>query len=169
MTVVQDEPLPGEFDRLYREQWRPMVRLAAGLVDGAAAEDIVQDAFTALHRRLAALRNPDAAAGYLRTSVVNAARSVLRRRQTARKHLRALHDIDAEPADAELMLSDDHRAVRLALAALPDRQREVLTLRYLTDCTDEQIAAALGLSRVGVRSASSRGLASLRTTLGAQL
>ncbi len=157
------------FERLYQEMWRPMVRLAAGLVDAAAAEDVVQDAFTALHGKIGDLRDPEAAAGYLRRSVVNCSRSVLRRRQTARKYLHALHDPDIEPADARLMLSDEHRAVREALAALPDRQREVLTMRYLLGSSDEEIAAATGVSPVGVRSASSRGLATLRSTLGARL
>jgi RNA polymerase sigma factor (sigma-70 family) len=146
-----------------------MIRLATGLVDAAAAEDVVQDAFAALYRRWAGIREPAAAAGYLRTSVVNGSRSVLRRRQTARKHLRVVAEETEEPADHTSVLSAEHAMVRQALAGLPERQREVLTLRYLADLGDADIAAATGLSLPGVRSASSRGLAALRTTLGGQL
>jgi RNA polymerase sigma factor (sigma-70 family) len=52
---------------------------------------------------------------------------------------------------------------------LPVRQREVLTLRYLAELSDAEIAIATGLSEGGVRSASSRALAALRTALGGQL
>ena len=42
-------------------------------------------------------------------------------------------------------------------------------MRYLLGSSDDEIAAATGVSPVGVRSASSRGLATLRSTLGARL
>ncbi len=62
---VRDDETAG-FDELYRRQWWPMVRLAAGLVDHTvAAEDVVQDAFAALHRRWDDLDDPAAAMGYL--------------------------------------------------------------------------------------------------------
>lgn len=58
-----------------------MVRLAVLLVDDrATAEDVVQDAFAALYKRHGEqLGEVDNALAYLRTAVVNAARSVLRR------------------------------------------------------------------------------------------
>src|SRR5437868_6387570 len=64
-----------------------LVRLALLLVDDLeTAEDVVQDAFAAVHRRWSAIAAPEAALGYLRTSVVNGSRSVLRRRRTVRAH-----------------------------------------------------------------------------------
>ncbi len=161
---------PMSFDELYQTQWWPMLRLATGLVDqAAAAEDVVQDAFAALYRKWDGIREPAAAVGYLRTSVVNGARSVLRRRMTSRKYLRVVGEETVEGADATVVLGAEHQQVRSALATLPDRQREVLTLRYLAELSDEDIAAATGLSLGGVRSASSRGLAALRSVLGGQL
>ena len=170
VTVDASEPVViPSFDQVYQQQWWPMLRLAVGLVDSrAAAEDVVQDAFAAMYRRWDAIA-PEARVGYLRTSVVNAARSALRRRMTARKHLRLVSEETAEPADHTTILSAEHELVRQAMAGLPDRQREVLTLRYIAELPDAEIAAATGLSAVGVRSASSRGLAALRTTLGSQL
>ena len=100
-------------------------------------------------------------------SVVNGSRSVLRRRIRARRHLQLVQDNEAAPpADEGLLLSDEYENVRRALATLPDRQREVLTLRYLLDLPDPEIAAATGLSLGGVRSSSSRGLAALRDAMG---
>jgi RNA polymerase sigma-70 factor (sigma-E family) len=158
------------FDELYQQLWWPMLRLATGLLgDRGAAEDVVQDAFAALYRHWSTLRDRRAAAGYLRTSVVNGSRSVQRRLITARKHDRGLRDEQEEAADHTTLLSADHDVLRRALAVLPERQREVLTLRYLAELSDADIAAATGLSQVGVRSASSRGLAALRSALGGQL
>jgi RNA polymerase sigma-70 factor (sigma-E family) len=161
---------PRTFDELYQQSWFPLLRLAVGLVDDRGiAEDVVQDAFAALYRRWDSIREPDAAIGYLRTSVVNNSRSVLRRRRTARKHLRVVVEETDEAADVSSLLVAEHEMVSAALALLPDRQREVLTLRYLTDLPDQAIAEATGLSLAGVRSASSRGLAALRTSLGGRL
>src|SRR5690349_19040128 len=82
----------------FRTHRLQMVRLALLLVDDReTAEDVVQDAFAALHRRWAAIAEPDASIGYLRTSVVNGARSVLRRRRTARGY--TWPDVDRSPGD----------------------------------------------------------------------
>jgi RNA polymerase sigma-70 factor (sigma-E family) len=160
----------GSFEELYQRLWWPMLRIATGLVDSVgAAEDVVQDAFAAQYRRWGSLRDPAAAVGYLRTAVVNNARSTLRRRGTARKYLRVVREETDEAADHTVLLSAEHDLVRQAMAGLPDRQREVLTLRYIAELSDLEIAAATGLSPVGVRSASSRGLAAMRTALGDKL
>jgi RNA polymerase sigma-70 factor (sigma-E family) len=159
-----------DFPALYQAQWWPMVRLATGLVDDvASAEDVVQDAFSAMYRRLDQIRDHSAAVGYLRTAVVNAARSALRRRGAARRHLRLVSAEASEAADDASLRSAEHDLARTALRGLPDRQREVLTLRYLADLSDEEIARTLGIGEGGVRSAASRGLATLRRTLGGQL
>ena len=170
--VAGTEPQGGiaTFDELYERMWWPLLRVAFALVDDvSAAEDVVQDAFAALHRRWDGLKSPAAAAGYLRVSVVNGARSVLRKRMVARRGIHLLDDAPAEAADATTMLLADRRLVRAALAKLPDRQREVLTLRYVAELSDAEIATATGLSAGGVRSAASRGLAALRTELGGRL
>jgi len=158
------------FDELYQEQWWPMLRLATGLVDQpAVAEDVVQDAFAALYRKWNSIRDPHAAVGYLRTSVVNGSRNVLRRRMVARKHLWVAGEDTVEGADHSTVLTAEHQMVRAAFARLPERQREVLTLRYLAELTDLEIAEATGLTLGGVRSASSRGLAALRNRLEGRL
>ncbi|MGB6227421.1 MAG: sigma factor, partial [Pseudonocardiaceae bacterium] len=76
-----DAPLT--LEDLYRQHRMRLVRLAILLVDEApTAEDVVQEAFTGLHRHWSGLRDEAAALGYLRTAVVNGSRSVLRRRKT---------------------------------------------------------------------------------------
>lgn len=149
------------FEALYLTQRLALVRLAVLLVDDLpSAEDVVQDAFAALHTRWAQLRDPHAAAGYLRTSVVNGARSTLRRRRTARGYVPPPEL--AEPgADDAVLLAEEHREVLAALRRLPRRQREVLVLRYWSDLSEVQIAQTLGISTGAVKSAASRGLDAL--------
>ncbi|MFJ6215384.1 SigE family RNA polymerase sigma factor [Streptomyces sp. NPDC092296] len=161
----------GEEDRptladLYRARRLDMVRLAVLLVDDQhAAEDIVQDAFAALHRShgetLADLEN---AAAYLHTSVLNAARSVLRRRRTARAYVPP-HEVPGAPVDERVLLADEHRRVITALGGLKRRQREVLVLRYWSELSETEIAEALGMSRGTVKSTASRALDALERLL----
>ncbi|WP_234358415.1 RNA polymerase sigma factor [Streptomyces sp. NRRL B-24085] len=150
------------FSELYHHRRLPLVRLALLLVDDLpTAEDVVQDAFTALlrrhGRRLATLEDPEA---YLRTSVVNGARSVLRRRRTARAYIPE-RERQLPSADHSVLLAETHQEVIDALQRLTRRQREVLVLRYWADLTEAQIADTLGVSRGTVKSTASRALDAL--------
>jgi RNA polymerase sigma-70 factor (sigma-E family) len=169
--VVEPSPRTDVVDlhALYTSHWRYLVRLAVLLVDDvSSAEDVVQDAFVALHKRSGSLRDPDAALAYLRASVVNLSRSVLRRRQVARKHLRVAEPEATAGADSDVLLRDEHRAALAAVKRLPRHQREVLILRYWSGLSEREIAAALGISTGSVKSAASRGLATLQRVLGGE-
>ncbi|MEO9152825.1 MAG: SigE family RNA polymerase sigma factor [Lapillicoccus sp.] len=151
---------------LYQTHWRHMVRLAILLVDDSAhAEDIVQDAFIALYRNQHQLRSPHAAIAYLRTSVVNLGRSALRRRMVARKHLAVAERDETPGADSSVLLGAEHLEVLAAVRGLPQRQREVLVLRYWSNLSESEIAETLGISAGTVKSSASRGIASLRSGL----
>jgi RNA polymerase sigma factor (sigma-70 family) len=146
----------GEFGDLFAAEHEGMVRLAVLLLDSRAqAEEVVQDAFAAVSTRWADLDRPGA---YLRTSVVNGCRMVLRRRDVAR---RLDPPMAVQPVDAPLELVELHDAV----AALPERQRVVVVLRYLLDLTDLEIADAVGCRPATVRSLAARALRSLRKDL----
>jgi RNA polymerase sigma-70 factor (sigma-E family) len=149
---------PRNLADLYRDHRMRMVRLAVLLVDDpGTAEDVVQEAFTGLHRHWAGLRDEAAAVAYLRTAVVNGSRSVLRRRRTARDYVPP-HQVNARSAESLAMLSAEHQAVVDALGTLPPRQREVLVLRYYGGMSEAEIADATGISRGTVKSTASRAL-----------
>jgi RNA polymerase sigma-70 factor (sigma-E family) len=151
---------------LYRSHRLSLLRLAVLLTDDpGAAEDVVQDAFLALQRRWHTV-DPAAAAGYLRTSVVNGTRSLHRRGRVARRHLQSVDLEDAPSADLAVLLGDEQRQVVEALRTLPRRQREVLVLRYWSELSEAEIAAALRIARGTVKSSASRGLAALQRQLG---
>ncbi|MDS1271183.1 SigE family RNA polymerase sigma factor [Lipingzhangella sp. LS1_29] len=151
--------------QLYTTNYRPLVRLAVLLVrDVATAEEVVQDAFVAMHGAWRRLRDPNKALSYLRQSVVNRARSVLRHRAVVEKYApKGLPD--APSAEYGAMGELERSAVIEALRTLPTRQREAIVLRYYGDFSEAQIADAMGISRGAVKSHTARGVAALRSVL----
>lgn len=146
---------------LYQAHALGLVRLAVLMVgDQQAAEDVVQDAFLGLYRRWSALKDPDRALPYVRSSVLNGCRMVLRARSSRDKITLAAPD-DIESAEATALLGEANREVLAALRRLPARQREAVLLRYYLDMTEDQAARAMRVSRGTVKSATSRGLAAL--------
>jgi RNA polymerase sigma-70 factor (sigma-E family) len=150
---------------LYRTHAVGLVRIAVLMVgDQATAEDVVQDAFSGLHRGRHRLRDPGNALPYLRASVINGCRSVLRARRRARL-VRVQHEVPVWSAESAALAGEERRAVLAAVARLPGRQREVLVLRYYTGLADQEIAAVLRISRSAVSSYASRALAVLARAL----
>jgi RNA polymerase sigma-70 factor (sigma-E family) len=153
--------------RLFTAHYRPLVRLATLLLhDSGVAEEIVQDAYVALHGKWRALRDADKALAYLRATVVNKARSALRHRGVVDRHLAGARPApDAPSAEAGALGVLEHDAVVSALRALPTRQREAIVLRYYVDLSEADIAETMGVSRGAVKSHTSRAMAALRGTL----
>jgi len=150
---------------LYSEHYRALVRLAAMLVrDTQTAEEVVQDAFVAMHDGWQRLRDTEKALAYLRQAVVNRSRSVLRHRTVVDKNLQKAPP-DMPSAEHGAMVLLERHAVVAALRDLPDRQREAIVLRYYADLSEADIAATMGISRGAVKSHTSRGMAALRAAL----
>jgi len=149
---------PNEVVALFTTHRAEMVRLAH-LVTGsnAVAEEIVQDAFLRLRERWPSL--DDNPVGYLRTIVVNGARSQLRRQEVERRHEPALRRDQVVTGDPEI---DETWA---AVCRLPERQRAVLALRFYEDLPESDIAEILGCRLGTVKSSLHRGLKRLRKEL----
>jgi RNA polymerase sigma-70 factor (sigma-E family) len=148
-------------DAVYREHAIGLTRFALMLVgDQSTAEDVVQEAFLALYRGWHRLREPGNVVGYLRTAVLNGCRSVQRSRGRARLR-RVPHDPPVWSAEAAAMEGEDRRAMLAAVARLPQRQREVLALRYYLELGEHETAAILGVSRGTVSSTAVRALRAL--------
>jgi RNA polymerase sigma-70 factor (sigma-E family) len=155
-------------EQLYAAHYRQLVRLSVLLVrDRETAEEVVQDAFVAMHGRWRSLREPDKGLAYLRQTVVNRSRSVLRHRGVERRYadVLPLPTAEAPGADDAALATERRTRVLAAMRELPQRQREVIALRYYLDLSEEDIATTLGISRGAVKSHASRGAATLRTLL----
>jgi RNA polymerase sigma-70 factor (sigma-E family) len=169
-TDHEPEPSPGavaDLESVYRDEYRSLVRLASLLLDDlGTCEEVVQDAFVQVWVRGPGLREPDRLPAYLRSAVLNGARSQLRRRIIRRRHLTAAPD-PAPAAETTALAGDPTREVLAALRALPERQREVLALRYYLDLSEADIATTLGISPGSVKTHAHRGLATLAQRLEA--
>jgi RNA polymerase sigma-70 factor (sigma-E family) len=144
---------------LYQAHALSLARLALVMLgDADAAQDVVQDAFLGLYRRWDKLASPEAAPAYLRSSVLNGCRTVLKRR--SRPVIRPAGE-PLESAETAVLHTEEQRAVLAAIRRLPARQREALVLRYYLDMTEDQAARAMGVSRGTVKSATSRAIAAV--------
>jgi RNA polymerase sigma factor (sigma-70 family) len=163
----------GTFADLYEAFYRDVYRYVL-LMDRRPedAEDLVQDVFD---RAFAAWRDGRGPAGRPLPWLLVIARRLLvdrwrRRRLIAWLPLRGRHQVADSEADAfEPGVADrlaEEREFWLWLEALsttlPDRQRELLFLRYQRDLSDEEIGEVLELSPSGVRSLAARAIAALR-------
>ena len=146
--------MPAGFYDFYRVQFAPMVRLARGLVDTSeCAEELVQDVFLRVLERWDGLYEP---LGYVRTAVVNAARSELRKREVRRRLGRRL-------APDRVRVEGDYLVD--ALDGLAPRRRTALVLRFYAQMSETEIAEAMGVPPGTVKSLLSRGLADLRRVI----
>jgi len=130
---------------LYDSYYRPLTRLAALLAaDEAIAEEIVRDAFVAMHGAWRQLRDSDRALRYLQETVVRRSRS---------------RQAPAAPGPGLVA----------ALSALPRPQREALVLRYYADMPQARIASVMGISQGAVKCHIARALKAMRSTLELEL
>jgi RNA polymerase sigma-70 factor (sigma-E family) len=150
---------------IYLTEYKSLVRLAMLLVhDLQTAEEVVQDSFEAMHRAWQRLRDSQKALSYLRQSVVNRSRSVLRHRTVVDKNAPKPAP-DEQSAESGALASIERGEVVAALRALPERQREALVLRYYGDFSEAEIATAMGISRGAVKSHTARGMSALKSIL----
>ncbi len=150
---------------IYMAHYNQLVRLAVMLVhDVQTAEEVVQDAFEAMHLAWRRLRDSEKALSYLRQSIVNKSRSVLRHRKVVELHAPKPAP-DEQSAEHAALTLIERSAVTSALRTLPVRQREAIVLRYYGDFSEADIAKAMGISRGAVKSHTARAMAALKSTL----
>jgi RNA polymerase sigma-70 factor (sigma-E family) len=150
---------------IYTAHYNQLVRLAVMLVhDLQTGEEVVQDAFEAMHLAWRRLRDTEKALSYLRQAIVNRSRSVLRHRKVVEMHAPKPAP-DEQSAEHAAMTLIERSAVTSALRSLPARQREAVVLRYYGDFSEADIAKAMGISRGAVKSHTARAMAALKTIL----
>src|SRR5262245_39288953 len=151
-----------DLEALFREHW-PRAHRAAYLVvqDGAAAEDIAQEAFLAALRNLDRFDRRRPFGPWLHRIVVNRAIDWARARALRREVAEVPGSEDFDTGD----LGTFSDGVAAGLASLAPEHRAVIVLRYLLDYNQGEIAYLLDLPRVTVNSRLRRGLDRLETIL----
>jgi len=150
----KDEEFEAAFDRLFPRAFRLAHRIVG---DDGAAEDIAAEAMARMCLHWPQIRETAYLDGWALRVAANLAIDATRRRP-----------LQLRPRT--LPAEDDAVALRLALVAalrhLSRRQREVIALHYLSDLSEADVAAVLGISAGSVKTHTSRGLAALRQRLG---
>lgn len=134
-----------DLEDLYRRQYERFARVAAAVAgDVEAGHDAVQEGFASLLRGRDAFRGEAPLEAWAWRAVLNAARKARARR------LETVDDV-GEVAAGDGMVGDG-AIVRGWVAALPERQRLAVFLRYYADLDYRAVAAALDVE-VGTVSA----------------
>jgi RNA polymerase sigma-70 factor (ECF subfamily) len=155
-TVTVTDAIPSdtaqEFEQIYREHAALIYRTAYGVTGSREdAEDVLQSVFLGLMNRRSLpdfQKNPK---GYLYRAAVNRSLNVLEARRR-----RPQLDEEAIAVEATILPEDPffkqemHHRLYQAIAKLSPADAEVLTLRYLHDASDAEIAEMLGVSRTVV-------------------
>jgi RNA polymerase sigma-70 factor (ECF subfamily) len=164
------------------EQFAPRVyRLACGITHNEAdAEEVVQDVFLSLFRKIDAFEGRAALGTWIYRITVNAA---LIKRRGKRVELEVLLEDQlptfredghregdrawlladwSESPEDELLSNETRDAVRRMIASLPERYRAVLLLRDLEELSNEETAEILGDSVASVKSRLHRARMALR-------
>ena len=139
-----------ELEILFKTHYATMYGLAVSLLyDADEARDVVSDVFASLLDGGMTIRS-DNASGFLLTCVRNSCINVIRNKQVRERFIR-LYSVKAEPLadgpDDSLMLNELREYID---NNLPPLSRRIFTLRYLHDMTCQQVADAVGVSRVTV-------------------
>ncbi|MBM6401052.1 SigE family RNA polymerase sigma factor [Phycicoccus sonneratiae] len=136
----------------------PSLLRTARLLTGSrdAAQELVQATLVKTYLAWHRVRDEDA---------LPYARRILVNQRTDRWRRTRGEVVVAEPPDRvhdDGTGSDDRDQIVRLLATLPERQRYVVVLRYYHDLSEQAVAELLGISVGTVKSAASRGLATLR-------
>jgi RNA polymerase sigma factor (sigma-70 family) len=139
-TTISPTAASDTIETVYRRRHGDFLRVAAAITGSKdAALDAVQEALTRAYARQRSFRGEGSLEAWLWKVVVNTARN-------ARRDAPAI----AESVEGEAAVTDSdprEAAVRAGIAALPERQRLVLFLRYYADLDYAGIANALGIRR----------------------
>ena len=159
---------------LYTEHRLLMYGTAWRYVDDAhQAEDIVSDSCIALMRKIAVLRGLDGFA--LRKYIVSCVRNTAFNSNESRKRQRKLF---AQPFDEAAGVADEHMSVEKkielreelktavrAIQALPEREKQIMQMKYLMKMENEEIAQFLEITPDAVRAYISRARGHIRAML----
>jgi RNA polymerase sigma-70 factor (ECF subfamily) len=153
----------GDLEHVFRADYPRVVAVAARVLgSGAEAEDVAQEVFLSFSRSAVPAAE---APGWLTVAAVHTALNSLRsgRRRTAREEAAREDRVVPDVADAVVVL-EDRRRVRAALARLPRTQAVALVLRH-SGLSYADVAAALSLSPGSVGTTVRRAESALRKEL----
>jgi len=157
-----------DFESLVRQHQAMVYSIAWHILrDRAVAEELAQDVFLSLHQHLGELESPEHVQFWLRRVASNRALDVVRRRQR-----RPMVSLENAPEPVAAVKPGDPMlgtALQKLVAALPEKARAIVVLRYQEDLDPAEIARILGIPVGTVKSQLQRALGLLRQKLARSL
>lgn len=157
-----------DFERTVNEVYPALVRSAHVLCWAAQdVDDVVQETMLQALRGYASFQGRSSPLTWCYTILTRVAAAANQRRRRVPAGYAREHADGFPPVDAALIEDETSRLIVDAIRALPDRQREVLTLHFLQDLSYEEIANALGIAIGTIKATIHAAKSSLRKTLTA--
>jgi RNA polymerase sigma-70 factor (ECF subfamily) len=171
--ALQERIRSGEeaaFDTVFRDNYVHLVRMAESIVrERALAEEIAQDVMLELWRRRETIEVEQSFRAYLLRSTRNRSLNHVRHQRIVMREATiaaaAAESARAQSAEDEMLGTELERAVRSAIASLPERMREVFQLSRERGLKYSEIAAVLEISVKTVEKRMGQALAELREQL----
>ena len=158
-TLAGDQSAFSTLVRRYQKPVHALVWRKIG--DFHIAEEITQDIFLRVYKKLQTLKNPNRFAGWLYVIAARRCFAWCKKKQIPMKSLDAMSTEEleelayvqyrAEQKDEEVS-EQQREIVKRLLQKLPESERTVVTLHYLGDMTCEDISQFLGVSPNTVKS-----------------
>ena len=150
------------FSALVRKYQKPLHALVWRKIgDFHIAEEITQDIFLNVYKKLQTLKNPNLFAGWLYVSATRRCHAWLKKKRIPMESLEVMSSEELEvlaytqyraEEQAEIVTEQQREVVKRLLQKLPESERTVVTLHYLGDMTCEDISKFLGVSPNTVKS-----------------
>ena len=146
------------FARLYKDYVRMVHAILLGRIPRRDVDDLVQEVFLTVFRRISELRDPAAFGGWIATIA----------RNRATDHLRQMREQVELPADLAGgdPIETEAFAVLEIVRGLPEAYRDTLLMRLVEGMSGNEIAERSGLTPASVRVNLHRGMKLLREKLG---
>lgn len=137
--------------QLAAERYAPALgAIAYGITrDASLAEDVVQETFVRAAKNIHQLREDGRLGGFLMTIARNAARDMVRRRGRE-VALTAAHERSGNNGLDAVQSRERHAALNSAIESLPEDQREILLMKYVSSMRYRAIAQALSMTEEAV-------------------
>jgi RNA polymerase sigma-70 factor (ECF subfamily) len=164
------------FQALVERHGRAVFRLAYRMTGNEHdAEDVVQETFMKVHRRLGQFEDRSAFGSWLHRITANCAYDLLRARARQKEDAMAPGDDDADPLatlaseapgpDRAALSGEITRRVRTAMARLSPQERAAFALRHFEERSIREIGELLGLDDGAAKHSVFRAVRKLREAL----
>ncbi|WP_298549022.1 RNA polymerase sigma-70 factor [uncultured Aquimarina sp.] len=154
------------FESVFKEYFKPLTLYASSYVnDVDIAKDITQDVFIKLYEKRQILQIHTSLKSYLYTSVRNRCLDHIKLHKIRELHKIQIYNSiseNVEEESTEVMQSELQAKINVAIASLPDRNREIFRLNRIDGLTNQEIADELNLSKRTVETHISNALKKIK-------